>query len=162
MSETTNSLTVTTPSDLEIVATRVVNAPRHLVFDAFTNPEHIPNWMLGPEGWTMPVCEIDLRPGGKWRMVWRMGDESEMEMTGRYLEIDPPERVVNTENWGGDWPEMQTSLLLTEQEEGKTTIIQRMHFPSKEARDKALETGMTEGMEQTYIRLDAHLQNVAA
>src|SRR5512145_1644441 len=72
--------TVTTPSDREIVITRVINAPRTLVFDAWTNPVHLPHWMLGPEGWTMPICEVDLRPGGIWHFVWRRADGSEMDM----------------------------------------------------------------------------------
>ena len=97
--------TFATPSDTEIVVTRVVDAPRELVFDAWTKPEHIANWMLGPEGWTMPVCEIDLRPGGAWHFVWRMADGTEMEMRGDYREVSPPERLVSTESWGGDWPE---------------------------------------------------------
>ena len=85
--------------------THIVDAPRHLVFAAWTNPEHLPHWMLGPPGWTMPVCEIDLRPGGEWHFVWRRSDGAEMEMSGVYKEITPPERLVSTESWGGNWPE---------------------------------------------------------
>ena len=85
----TGVTTFTTPSDLEIVATRVFEAPRELVFDAWTSPEHLPHWMLGPTGWTMPVCEIDLRPGGAWRFVWRKDDGSEMAMHGIYDEVIP-------------------------------------------------------------------------
>ena len=85
-----NTLKVTTPSDREIVMTRVFDAPRRLVFEAWTNPEHLPHWMLGPQGWTMPVCEIDLRPGGAWHFVWRRSDGTEMGMHGVYQEIVPP------------------------------------------------------------------------
>src|ERR1041385_4731798 len=92
----------TTPSEREIVVTRVVDAPRRLVFEAYTNPTHLPHWMLGPDGWTMPICEIDLRPGGAWRFVWRQLDGAEMEMRGVYQEVTPPERLVSTESWGGD------------------------------------------------------------
>ena len=81
----------------------------------------MPHWMLGPDGWTMPVCEIDLRPGGAWHFVWRGSDGTEMEMRGVYREIAPPERLVTTESWGGDWPETLNTLVLTE-EDGKTTI----------------------------------------
>jgi len=95
----------TTPSDREIVMKRVFDAPRRLVFEAWTNPKHLPHWMLGPEGWTMPVCEIDLRPGGAWHFVWRRSDGTEMQMRGLYREITTPERLVCTESWGGDWPE---------------------------------------------------------
>ena len=72
----------TTPTDLDIVFTRVVDAPRRIVFDAFTNPKHVPNWLLGPDGWTMPVCEIDLRPGGAWRYVYRKASGKEMTLHG--------------------------------------------------------------------------------
>ena len=73
------------------------NAPRELVFDAWTTPSLLQRWMLGPPGWTMPVCEIDLRPGGTWRCVWRREDGSEMEIRGAYKEVVPHERLVNTE-----------------------------------------------------------------
>jgi uncharacterized protein YndB with AHSA1/START domain len=92
--------TFTTPSDREIAATRAFNAPRKLIFDAYTKPEHVPHWMLGPDGWSMPVCEIDLRRGGGWHFVWRQLDGTEMEMRGVYKEITPPERLVSTESWG--------------------------------------------------------------
>src|SRR5262245_8343006 len=90
----------TMPSELEILITRFVDAPREVVFEAWTNPKHVPQWLLGPEGWTMPVCEIDLRPGGKWHFVWRRPNGAEMSMTGSYREVVPPERLVSTESWG--------------------------------------------------------------
>ena len=152
--------TFTTPTDREIVMTRVFDAPRRLVFEAWTNPEHLPHWMLGPEGWTMPVCEIDLRPGGAWRFVWRHADGNEMEMRGVYREIVPPERLVSTESWGGDWPETLNTLVLTE-EDGKTTITSTVLYPSKEARDAALKTGMKEGVSLSFDRLAEYLQTLA-
>jgi uncharacterized protein YndB with AHSA1/START domain len=151
--------TLATPSDREIVVTRVVAAPRRLVFEAYTNPEHVPNWMTGPEGWSMPVCEIDLRPGGVWHFVWRRADGTEMAMRGVYREIVPHERLVSTEAWGGDWPETLNTLLLSE-EGGKTTISQRVLYPSKEARDAALKTGMLDGMTTTFERLDEYLATI--
>ncbi len=151
------TLKVTTPSDREIVMTRVFDAPRRLVFDAWTNPKHVPRWMLGPEGWTMPVCEIDLRPGGAWHFVWRRSNGTEMEMRGVYREIAPPERLVSTESWGGNWPETLNTLLLSE-ENGKTTVSQTILYPSKEARDAALKTGMTDGVVQSFDRLDECLR----
>ena len=150
--------TFATPSDTEIVMTRVVDAPRSLVFEAWTRPEHVRNWMLGPEGWTMPVCEIDLRPGGEWRFVWRKADGSEMEMRGEYREVAPPERVVTTERWGPEWPETINTLELTE-ENGRTTITNRVRYPSKEARDAALQTGMKEGASQSFDRLAEYLSS---
>ena len=138
----------------------MVNAPRRLVFEVFTNPEHVPQWMTGPDGWTMLVCEIDLRLGGAWRFVWRNTDGVEIAMRGIYREIAPPERLVSTESWGGDWPETTNTLLLSEQD-GKTTINQHMLFPSREARDAALKTGMLEGMSISFDRLDAFLATIA-
>lgn len=154
--KTSSATAVTTPSEREILITRLVNAPRRLVFAAFTDPTHVPNWMLGPEGWSMPVCEIDLRPGGAWHFVWRRADGSELEMRGIYQEIAPPERLVSTESWGGGWPETLNTLTLAEQD-GKTTISQHMLFPSREARDAALETGMQDGLDLSFKRLADYL-----
>lgn len=154
------ALTVTTPSDRELVVTRVVDAPRRLVFEAWTNPEHVSHWMLGPTGWTMPVCEIDLRPGGAWHFVWRRSDGTEMEMRGTYREIAPPERLVSTESWGGNWPDTVNTLLLSEKD-GKTTITLNILYPSKEARDAALKTGMKDGMAESFDRLAEYLRTRA-
>ena len=152
--------TFTTPSDREILMTRVFDAPRRLVFQAWTNPEHVPHWMLGPKGWTMPVCEIDPRPGGAWHFVWRHSDGTEMEMRGVYREITPPERLVSTESWGGKWPETLNTLILSEKD-GKTTLAQTVLYPSKEARDEALKTGMKEGVNQSFDRLAEYLATTA-
>lgn len=98
---------------------------------------------------TIPVCEIDLRPGGAWHFVWRRSDGTEMAMRGLYREITRPERIVYTESWGGgDWPETLNMLILSE-EDGKTTITSTV-LPSKEARDAALETGMKEGASESF------------
>jgi uncharacterized protein YndB with AHSA1/START domain len=116
--------------------------------------------MLGPEGWTMPVCDLDLRPGGAWHFVWRRSDGTEMEMRGVYREIAAPERLVSTESWGGDWPETLITLTLAERD-GKTTITQSILYPSKEARDAALKTGMAEGVSQSFDRLAGYLASIA-
>jgi len=155
----TGVTTYTTPSDREVVITRVVSAPRRVVFEAFTDTRHVPNWLIGPEGWTMPVCEIDLRPGGRWRYVYRKGDGSEMTMQGSYREVAPPERLVSTESWGPEWPETVNTMVLTETE-GLTTITITVRYPSKEARDAALKTGMKEGMDQGFARLDTLLETL--
>ena len=154
-----DATTFTTLSDREIVITRVFDAPHRLVFETWTNPEHLPHWMLGPSGWTMPVCEIDLRPGGAWHFGWRHSNGTEMEMRGVYQEIVPPERLVSTESWGGDWPETLNTLTLSE-EDGKTTITNTVLYPSKEARDAALQTGMKEGMSLSFDRLAEYLRNM--
>jgi len=152
--------TFETPSEREIVMTRVFDAPRHRVWDAWTKPEHVPHWMIGPDGWTMPVCEIDLRPGGAWHFVWRKSDGSEMGMNGIYKEIDAPERLVNTESWGADWPETINTLVLTE-ENGRTTMTNTILYPSQEARDAAYKTGMTDGANKSFDRLEDYLRTVA-
>jgi len=156
---TNGATTFTTPTDREIVMTCVFDAPRKAVFDAWTEPEHVSRWMLGPEGWTMPVCEIDLRPGGAWHFVWRRSDGSEMGMRGKYREVTHPERLVSTESWGGDWPETLNTLVLSESK-GKTTITQTVAYPSKEARDAALETGMKDGVALSFERLAEHLRTM--
>ena len=152
--------TYTTPSDRELVTTRAFDAPRDLVWEAWTSPEHLPRWLLGPEGWTMPVCESDLRVGGEWHFVWRSeADGSEMGMTGEYRDVTPPERLVSTQSWGGDWPETLNTLVFTE-EDGLTVMTQTILYPSQEARDAALATGMQQGMDAGFSRLDAYLQTL--
>ena len=149
------SLVVTLPSDLEVLMTRTVNAPRDLVFKAFTEPEHVRRWLLGPEGWSMPVCEIDLRVGGAWRYVWRNdAEDKEFGMGGVYREIEAPARIVNTEVF--EQAESVNTLTLTEVD-GGTLISQRMVLESREARDGAVASGMADGVEASYQRLEAHL-----
>jgi uncharacterized protein YndB with AHSA1/START domain len=155
-----SATTFTTGSDREIVTTRVFDAPRRLVFEAWTNPEHLPRWMLGPTGWTMPVCEVDLRPGGAWHFVWRRADGTEMGMRGVYREITPPERLVSTESWGGEWAETVNTVVLSEAG-GKTTMTMTVLYPSKVARDAALKTGMMAGMSASLDRLEEHLRTMA-
>jgi len=155
-----DATTYATPTDREVVITRVVDAPRHLVFAAWTDPKLLPRWMTGPEGWTMPVCDIDLRPGGTWRFVWRRADGSEMGMTGSYKEVSPPERLVTTEKWGPEWPETTNTLILTQQN-GGTLMTLTILYPSKEARDAALKTGMADGTEKSYDRLVELLKTLA-
>ncbi len=151
----TGKLIVTTPTDREIVMTRVFAAPRNLVFDAWTNPELVRRWLLGPPGWTMPVCEIDLRVGGAYRFEWLGQDGTVMGIGGVYREIVIPERIVNTQLFDRDWTGGETlgTLLLTEQG-GKTTLTNKVLYSSREARDGALRTRMAEGVEAGYARLD--------
>jgi uncharacterized protein YndB with AHSA1/START domain len=143
----------TMPSDRELVATRVFDAPRALVWDVFTSPDHLPHWMVGGEGWAMPVCEVDLRPGGTWRYGWVSPEGVAMEMSGTYLEVVPARRLVHTEVWGGMWPETRNTIVFTERN-GRTTVTCTVLYPSKEARDAALGTGMKEGWAASYDRLE--------
>ncbi len=165
---TTNSarLILTTPSDREIVMTRVFNAPRRLVWAAWTKPEYLARW-FGADGWTVPVCEIDLRPGGTYRYVMRSSDGREVTMRGVYRDVVAPERLVTTEVFEGFTevgyrPEDQTvsTAVLTERD-GKTTWTATIVYPSKEIRDGALATPMEEGMNGSFDRLDAILATMA-
>jgi uncharacterized protein YndB with AHSA1/START domain len=153
---TTSTTTLTTLSDEEISISRVLDAPRPLVFAAHTEPDYVSQWLLGPEHWTMPVCEIDLRPGGSWHYVWRYQDGTEMEMRGDFREVEAPERIVHTERWGDEWPETLHTVLFAEQD-GKTTVTRIVRYPSREDRDAALATGMMSGVERSFELLDALL-----
>jgi uncharacterized protein YndB with AHSA1/START domain len=149
-----------TPSDTEVVTIRAFDAPRELLWEAWTSPEHLPNWLLGPEGWTMPVCETDLRVGGAWHFVWRQVDGTELGMTGEYREVAPPERLVSTESWGGDWPETVNTLVFTEDGD-RTIVTQTIAYPSVEARDAALATGMQKGIDAGFDSLDTYLRTIS-
>lgn len=147
--------TFATPSDREIVISRTFDAPRRLVFEAITNPEHIPHW-FGLRSWTLPVCQVDLRPGGAWRYILESPDGTRMGMSGVYEEITPPERLVTTESFD-DFPgESHNTVVLTE-EAGKTTLTVTVVYPSKEVRDAVIASGMRDGAAETYDRLAEHL-----
>ncbi len=148
---------VATPSDRETLITRTIRSPKRAVFDAWTDPKKIPLWCLGPPGWAMPVCEVDLRAGGKWHYMWRKGDGAEMDMVGTFREVSSPDRLVWTESWGPEWPETTNTLLLTEKD-GVTVAAITMLYPTREARDAALKTGMADGMEQSFVRLEKLVQ----
>jgi len=146
--------------DTDLVITRVFNAPRHLVFDAHTNPKHLINWMTGFEGWTMPECDLDLRQGGHWRFVWHREDESDMVMTGMYTDVDAPALYASTEDWGEPFPQALNIVTFVETD-GRTAVRTRVIYKSNEVRDQAIQTGMEDGMNVSYARLDDYLQNVS-
>jgi uncharacterized protein YndB with AHSA1/START domain len=145
---------VTAPSEREIVLTRLFDAPRHLVFEAMSKPEHIKRWWgnLGA-GYSVPVCEVDLRPGGRWRFVNRHPG-GDAEFYGVYREIVPPERIVFTEIFA-PFPDAESVVtsVLTE-ESGKTRLTATCVYPSREVRDMVLQTGMEKGAAASYDRLD--------
>jgi uncharacterized protein YndB with AHSA1/START domain len=149
--------TFSTPSDRELAVTRVFAAARAVVFDAWTAPARMQDWMLGPEGWTMPICEVDLRDGGVWRFVWRGADGRELAMQGLYREVSPPGRLVFTETWGGDWPETLNTVVLADAD-GGTRLTYTVEYVSAGARAAAFSTGLGEGMTQSLDRLAAHLE----
>lgn len=151
----TGKLKVTTPSDREIAMTRVFNAPRRLVFEALSKPELVKQWLLGPPGWTMPVCEIDLRVGGAYRFLWRGPDGAEMGTRGVFRETSPPERFVATEKFDDPWypGEALVTYVLAEQD-GITTLTLTVRYESREARDGVLKTPMEKGVAMSYDRLE--------
>ena len=157
------ALEIITPSDREIMMTREFDAPRRLVFDAFTKPELVQRWLLGPPGWSMPVCEIDLRVGGTYRFVLRGTDGTRMGLGGVYREVVPPERIVNTELFDQDWTGGETlATTVLEEEGGKTTLTSTVRYSSKDARDAALKSGMLRGFGASYDRLEELLVSAAA
>lgn len=149
------SFQVSTPADREIQVTRDFDAPRGLVFNAFTKPELVRRWLLGPPGWTMPVCEIDLKVGGDYRYVWRKEGVKDMGMGGVFREVVSPERLVATERFDESWypgEALDTTVFI---EEGHVTkIIITVLYESKEARDTARRSGMEHGMAASYSRLE--------
>jgi len=149
-------LTLETPGELDAVITRAFDAPRALIWRCMTEPALVRRWLLGPPGWTMPVCEIDLRVGGAYRYVWRNeADGSEMGMGGVYQEIAAPERIVDIQKFDEDWTQGETLVTVELAEQGgRTTMTTTVRYASKEAREAMLATGMTEGMEAGYARLE--------
>jgi uncharacterized protein YndB with AHSA1/START domain len=148
------SFNVTTASDNEIRMTRVFNAPRQLVFDAMTRPEHVKQWWgrLG-EGYSVPVCEIDLRPGGAWRFVNRH-PKGEAAFHGEYREIKPPGRIVFTEIFE-QFPD-SVSVVTSEftEEDGNTRLTVTVRYPSPQVRDMVVGSGMAKGAGISYDRLE--------
>ena len=155
---------VTLPSDREVKVARSFNAPRALVYRAYTEPELLRRWLLGPPGWSMPVCEMDVRVGGTFRWRWRNEqDGNEFGFTGSFREVQAPARLVHTEAYdpgtvGGGYPGEDAIVTVTFAEDGGvTTMTTLIDFGSKEAREAAMATGMTDGMEQSYQLLDGLL-----
>jgi uncharacterized protein YndB with AHSA1/START domain len=150
-----NTLSVKASGDREIVITRAFNVPRDLVFDAHTKPELVKRWLLGPPGWTMPVCEIDLRVGGRYRYVWRNQDGVEMGMGGVFREIARPERLVASERFDQAWyPGEALDTTVFVEKKGLTTVTLTVQYESQEARDGVIKSPMAEGMAAGYDRLE--------
>jgi uncharacterized protein YndB with AHSA1/START domain len=159
----TGNLKITTPSDREILMTRVFDAPRHLVYEAMTRPELLKRWLLGPPGWTMVVCDVDLRVGGNYRYVWRNEDGRDMGMGGVYREIKAPERIVSTEVFDQSWyPGEAVGTTVLIENGGKTTLHSTVLYESKEARDGVLQSGMEDGVDASYDRLEELLASLPA
>ncbi|MGA8490293.1 MAG: SRPBCC family protein [Terriglobales bacterium] len=153
---------ITAHGDREIVVTRVFDAPRHLIFDAYTKPELIKQWLLGPDGWSMPVCEVDLRAGGKYRYVWKSdADGREMGMGGIYREVAAPERIVVTEVFDEAWyPGEAVDTIVLVEKAGKTTLTQTILYNSRETRNAVLKSPMQTGMAASYDKLEKFLPSL--
>ena len=150
------ALTITKSGDRDLVMTREFDAPRKLVYDAHTKPALVRQWLLGPPGWTMPVCDMDVRVGGKYRWVWRKEKGSEeMGMGGVYNEVKAPERLVTTERFDEAWyPGESLNTLVLVERNGRTTLTQTMRYESPAAREAVIKSDMESGVKASYDRLD--------
>ena len=164
MPMTIDKAQVTQPSDREVQVTRSFKAPRSLVYRAHTEPDLVKQWMLGPPGWSMPVCEMDVRVGGTYRWRWKSNtDAQEFGFHGTFREVQAPSKIVHTEAFdpgtvGGPHPQSEALVTTTFTEDGGiTTLTTVIDFGSKDTRDAAVATGMTDGMEQSYQLLDGLL-----
>lgn len=154
-----HDLTVTTPSDREIVLTRVLDAPRDLVFEAHTSCEHMSKWW-GPRKYEIASCEYDFRPGGAWRIVHRGPDGDEHGFRGEFREIDRPERIVWTFEYEGVPGHISVQTLTLEEQDGVTTLTSAVTFDTKEDRDGMLESGMESGASESMDRLEEYLEEL--
>jgi uncharacterized protein YndB with AHSA1/START domain len=161
----TSSITISTPSDLEIAIERSFNAPAALVFDAWTKPEHVRRW-LGRHGDVMTVCEIDLQPGGAYRFLWSLREGGEMGLYGTYKAIARPERLESTEFFDEPYFEEMgagtLNTMLLQERDGVTKMTLTSLYKSKEARDRVLAVDMAIGLEDGFERLDEVLRELAA
>lgn len=158
--KSSGGLKVTTPTDREIVMTRDFAAPRRMVFEALTTPALLKRWLLGPPGWTMVVCDVDLKVGGAYRYLWRNTQGTEMGMGGVYREIASPERLVQTESFDDSWyagEALDTSVFV--EKGGTTTLTLTVLYESKEARDTAIKSDMEKGVAASYDRLEEQLMS---
>jgi uncharacterized protein YndB with AHSA1/START domain len=157
-----NRTTITTPTDREIVITRVFNAPRELVWKAWTQPEHLSRWW-GPKGWTLPICKMDFRVDGTWYYCMKGPEGEESCGLAVYREIDEPERIVYTDYFANaqgnpveGMPESLVTVNFTDQN-GNTLVTSSVLYPTTEDRDRVLQMGMAEGITESLDRLDEHL-----
>lgn len=159
MATRVGSMTFTMPTDTSLVGTRHIDAPRELVWAAHTECEHVREWLIGPAGWSMPVCDIDLQPGGRYRYVYEGPDAPSFQMSGIYREVKPPERLVNSERMDTNPAETVNTMTLTE-EAGGTRVETVVEYPSAHMREELLATGMLDGWAESYDRLEDYLASL--
>jgi uncharacterized protein YndB with AHSA1/START domain len=154
---------VTAPGDLEIVMTRLFDAPRHLVFAAMSKPEYLRRWLLGPDGWAMTACEFDARPGGRYRYEWKHSDGATMGVGGTFLEVVPPERIVQSEKFDESrYPGEAIVTTTFEEAAEQTTLAVTIRYETREARDGVLKSPMESGLAKSYDRLAEIVQQFCA
>jgi uncharacterized protein YndB with AHSA1/START domain len=150
----TGTLKVSTAGDRGIQMTRMFDAPRELVYEAITTPELVKQWLLGPPGWMMVVCEMDVRVGGQYRYAWRHEEGREMGMGGVFTEVTPPERLVQTEKFDKAWyPGEAINVTVLDEVGERTRLTLTVEYESQEARDGVMRSGMESGVETSYDRL---------
>ncbi|HST13199.1 MAG TPA: SRPBCC family protein [Terriglobales bacterium] len=150
-----NTLKLEAQGDREIVMTRAFDAPCHMVFEAFTRPDLLRRWLHGAPGWTMPICEVDLRVGGRYRYLWRNENGTEMSASGVYREIFAPERIVATETFDPPWYPGQCVISFALREAGgKTTLTQTLQYESQAAREVVLKSPMEGGVAMSFNQLE--------
>jgi uncharacterized protein YndB with AHSA1/START domain len=153
-----SKMTLTTEGDTHVVVTRSFAAPPKALYHAHTDPKIIQQWMLGPDGWTMPVCISDPRPGGQIRFEWSDGKGNGFHLTGEYLELEPHHRIVHVERMFLPDPTPDNHIETTFAPNGSGTLMtMRMTLPDAETRAAMLATGMEGGMEASYVRLEGLL-----
>ena len=153
-----SKMTLKTEGDTHVVVTRRFAAPPEAVYRAHTDPALIQKWMLGPEGWTMPVCQLDPRPGGKARYEWTNGKGQGFYLTGELIELDPPRRIVHVERMHLPDPTPDNYVETTFAPDGEGTLMtMRMTLPDAKTREMMLATGMESGMEASYVRLETEI-----
>ena len=159
--KTIGLIELTLPTDREIAMTRVFDAPRRLVFDAYTKPELLKRWLGVHNGWSLAICEIDLKAGGKYRYVWRGPNGEEMGMGGVFLEVVSGERLAATEVFDQPWYEGEGMSSVTFVEEGgKTTLTLTVRYASKDVRDGVLKSPMAKGVAMGFDMLEARLASM--
>lgn len=155
---TMNKMTLKTEGDTHIVVTRRFAAPPEAVYRAHMDPKLIQKWLLGPEGWTMPVCVNEARPGGKFRYEWVNGKGEGFHITGEFLELEPYSRIVHVERMHLPDPTPDNHVETRFQADGAGTLMtMRMTLPDAQTRAAMLSTGMEHGMEASYVRLEGML-----
>ena len=154
-----SKLTLVTEGDRHVVVTRRFAASPEAVFRAHTDPKLVQKWLLGPDGWSMPVCISEAKPGGKIRYEWSDGKGAGFHLTGEYVEVEPYSRIVHIERMHLPDPTPDNHVETRFEKDGTGTLMtMRMTLPDAETRAAMLATGMDEGMETSYARMEDMLQ----